>query len=51
MTAVLADPATPEQLRAALDLRDWQWDQLADVFGEALDFSGAGTGGGKEPTA
>ncbi|MGI8875798.1 MAG: HRDC domain-containing protein [Egibacteraceae bacterium] len=51
MTAVLTDPTTPEQLRAALDLRDWQWDQLADVFGEALDFGSEGTGAGEEPTA
>jgi ribonuclease D len=37
MSAVLADPATPEEIRAALSLRPWQWEQLADAFIEAFD--------------
>ncbi len=37
MGAVLADPATEDEIRDALGLRGWQWDQLADVFVEAFD--------------
>lgn len=41
--AVLANPGSAEDLRAALDIRDWQWAQLKDVFVEALDLdAGAG---------
>lgn len=36
MSALLTDPATPDDLRAALGLRDWQWQQLGAVFCEAL---------------
>lgn len=34
--AVLADPATPAELRAALGLRNWQWDVVGAAFSEAL---------------
>lgn len=37
MGAVLTDPATEDEIRDALGLRAWQWDQLADVFVEAFD--------------
>lgn len=30
--AVLADPATPDDLREALGLRPWQWEQLGAAF-------------------
>jgi hypothetical protein len=40
--AVLAAPRTPEELRAALALRDWQWDILAEPFGEALGLDAGG---------
>jgi ribonuclease D len=40
--AVLADPATPDELRAALDLRPWQWDQLGYAFCGALGLDGPG---------
>jgi ribonuclease D len=36
LTALLAEPETPEQLRAALGLRPWQWDELGAAFSEAL---------------
>jgi ribonuclease D len=32
MGAVLADPTSAEELRTALDLRPWQWEQLAEPF-------------------
>jgi ribonuclease D len=46
--AVMEEPATPEQLRAALGLRPWQWEQLGPSFCEALGITGPtrGTGGG-----
>lgn len=34
--AVLVDPGTAEELRAALDLRPWQWEQIGPGFCEAL---------------
>jgi len=40
--AVLSDPETPEQLRDALDLRPWQWEQLGAMFCEALGLDGPG---------
>jgi ribonuclease D len=40
--AVVADPATPAELRAALGLRSWQWDQLGDLFCEELGIAAAG---------
>lgn len=40
--ALLADPTTPEELRAALGLRTWQWEQLGDAFCEALELAGPG---------
>lgn len=40
--AVLSDPATPQQLRDALDLRPWQWEQLGALFCELLDLDGPG---------
>ncbi|HVM00567.1 MAG TPA: HRDC domain-containing protein [Egibacteraceae bacterium] len=36
MTAVLADPATPDELRRALGLRGWQWEQIGALFCQAL---------------
>jgi ribonuclease D len=41
LAAVLADPRTPGELRAALDLRPWQWEQLGSTFCEALGLEGA----------
>jgi len=40
--AVLSDPETPDQLREALDLRPWQWEQMGAVFCEALGLDGPG---------
>jgi ribonuclease D len=40
--AVLCDPAGPEELRDALELRPWQWEQLTESFCDAFDFSGDG---------
>lgn len=36
MSAVLADPETPEALRRRLGLRPWQWELLGERFCEAL---------------
>lgn len=36
LRAVMADPQTPEALRDALGLRDWQWNLLAETFTDAL---------------
>jgi ribonuclease D len=41
--AVGLHPATPAELRAALDLRPWQWDLMVDAFVEALDLAPPGT--------
>lgn len=38
--AVLSDPSTPEELRAALDLRRWQWEQLGAAFCAAAGITG-----------
>lgn len=40
--AVLADPATPDDLRDALGVRPWQWEQLGDAFCDALGLQGPG---------
>jgi ribonuclease D len=40
--AVLADPATPEELRDALGLRPWQWEQLGAAFCEVVGLAGPG---------
>jgi ribonuclease D len=40
--AVMRGPLTPEELRDALELRSWQWEQLADVFCEAFGFDDHG---------
>jgi ribonuclease D len=40
--AVLADPATPEELERALGLRPWQWEQLGPAFCEALELGPVG---------
>ncbi len=42
LPTVLSDPATPAQLRAALDLRDWQWRIVGYDFCEALGLDTAG---------
>lgn len=42
MGAVLSDPASPEELEAALGLRAWQWEQLAEDFCAVLDLDAAG---------
>lgn len=42
MNAVVSDPATPEQLREALGLRGWQWEQVGAAFCDALDLEGPG---------
>lgn len=36
LRAVLDDPATPEELQAALGMRDWQWSLVADAFVDAM---------------
>ncbi|HUG84668.1 MAG TPA: HRDC domain-containing protein, partial [Euzebya sp.] len=36
LKAVMADPQSPEALRQALGLRDWQWNLLAETFTDAL---------------
>jgi ribonuclease D len=36
LKAVMADPQSPEELRDALGLRDWQWNLLAEAFIDAL---------------
>jgi ribonuclease D len=41
--AVAVRAQTPAQLRAALDLRPWQWDLMADAFIDALDLRAPGT--------
>lgn len=41
--AVAAQPASADELRAALDLRPWQWEQLAETFAEALRDARQGT--------
>lgn len=42
LRAVLTDPATPQELREALELRDWQWQAVAERFIAAVfgDMSG-----------
>lgn len=42
LAAVVADPHTPVELREALALRPWQWDELGWVFCEALGVDGPG---------
>ncbi|HVM18333.1 MAG TPA: HRDC domain-containing protein [Egibacteraceae bacterium] len=41
--AVLSSPETPDELREALGLRPWQWEQLGAAFCEAADLDGPGT--------
>ncbi|CAN5203357.1 ribonuclease D [soil metagenome] len=36
LKAVMSDPQSPEELREALGLRDWQWNLLAEAFIDAL---------------
>lgn len=36
LKAVMADPASPQELRDALGLRSWQWSLLADAFVDAV---------------
>jgi ribonuclease D len=43
LAALLVDPASPEELRAALGLRPWQWDELGAAFSEALGLGTDGT--------
>ena len=40
MAAVLADPVSPEQLRVALAVRDWQWEQIGPDFLEVFELDG-----------
>ena len=40
--AVLADPAAPEDLRDALGLRPWQWEQLGAAFCDVMGLEGPG---------
>ncbi|HUH08598.1 MAG TPA: HRDC domain-containing protein [Egibacteraceae bacterium] len=49
MSALLSDPATPEELRDALGLRPWQWEQLSKLFSEALGLGEAGNLSAEEP--
>lgn len=46
--AVLSDPASPAELRDALRLRPWQWEQIGDRFSGALALDGAGNPGSPE---
>jgi ribonuclease D len=48
MGAVLADPTTPAEVRAALGLRRWQWEQLAEGFCDAFDIEPAGEADGTD---
>lgn len=41
--AVAVRAQTPAQLRAALDLRPWQWELMADAFVDALELGSTGT--------
>ena len=41
--AVAVRPASREELCAALDLRPWQWELMADVFSDALELDAPGT--------
>lgn len=43
--AIASRPTSPDELRAALELRPWQWSLVADEFAEALDSTAAGTAG------
>lgn len=43
--AVAAEPATLDALRAALAVRPWQWELMADDFAEALEQTRRGTPG------
>lgn len=36
LTAVMADPQSPEELRQAIGLRDWQWALVSETFIDAL---------------
>ncbi len=49
--AVARRPATPDELRDALDLRPWQWALLADDFADALATPQEGTPGSETDTA
>ena len=40
--AVTVDPASPEDVREAMGLRPWQWEQLGHAFCEILDVDGPG---------
>ena len=40
--ALLADPATPDELRDALGVRPWQWEQLGAAFCDVLELDGPG---------
>lgn len=42
LRALVQEPQTPDELRAALDLRPWQWEQLGDAFCEASSLQGPG---------
>ena len=47
MPAVLSDPASEVELRGALDLRDWQWEQVGPAFVEAFELGSDGNAGGR----
>lgn len=49
--AVARHPASVAELRAALDLRTWQWSLLAEAFAEALHEHGSGTPSTSDPDA
>jgi ribonuclease D len=42
LAAVLTDPGTPGELRDALGLRPWQWEQMGAAFCDALALDGPG---------
>lgn len=43
MGAVLADPGSSDELRDALGLRTWQWEQLGAAFSDALELERRGS--------
>lgn len=51
MSAVLCDPRSAEELRAALGLRPWQWEQLGAAFCKVLGIDPQGTPAPESPTA
>jgi ribonuclease D len=49
LSAVLADPSSPEDIRDALGLRPWQWEVLAEDFTAAFGLAAHGNGATDAP--